>query len=312
MASPQRRTTPAASPAGALVDIGNLEMYSSGQFIPDGDYILSSLDVQMYAGKTPSARASRLGVMVTFLPLDSPTEDHKLTQFYSMGSKADQSFAPNPETGKSIITIPGAPATNLNDKTNWYLFYKSLRDSGLPAGVLVNDVSVVEGAWVHITNIEEPADRGSFASGTAEVQQAPRTPGKVPIVTEIKEGGAPWEGGGGTPAVKTTAKPITTRAVPKPNGAPAPPAPAPASAIDDDLRVAAINGISDVLTKKPNGCPRLALRTDTFKAVKSKLGEEVATSVVNNFFEAGHEDDLSSVLGEIGYTVINGQVKPAA
>ena len=65
-------------------------------------------------------------------------------------------------------------------------------------------MSVLEGIWVHMEQIDEPEERKSMKSATAEVQEV-RRDNNISVVTEIKDGGMPWEGGGGYP--KTTGKP---------------------------------------------------------------------------------------------------------
>ena len=300
----------------AGINFGSLDMYAAGGGLPDGDYILEDLTVQMYQAQTQggiSKGPQRLGVMITLRPLSEPTEENKRTQFYSMGGKADQSFAPNPETGKGLVAIPGAPATSLNNSTNWALFLKSMYDSGLPSGIFSNDLTVLDGVHVHMQNVPEPAERKGFASATSEATEE-RKAGTIAIVTEIKEDGKPWEGGGGLSEVKAPAAKTTAKAVaPKPAAAKVKPAPAPVpeQSGDEDVRSAAINGISTVLEKKPNGCPRLLLRTETFKIVKEAVSEDMAGAVISGFFEAGTEDALGGLLGELGYQLVSGQIKPA-
>lgn len=315
-------------------------MYSGGAYIPDGNYCVF-FDVLMHQGMDKNNQPkgpARLGVMGTFYPLANPTEEGKLTQFYSMGSKADQSFAPNPETGKGIVPIPGAAGTNLNDKTNWSMLHESLIQSGLPEGIFTNDISTIDGIFVHITNIDEPAERAGFASATAEVAQEQRKPGKVAVVTEILDGGSPWEGGGGldaavallaaTPASAkpgarpVAARPVVARPVAVPAGRPAAARPvvvappvvedAPVEA-DEAIHTAALNGVYAVLTAKPLGLPRAALRTDTFSAVKKETKDEaMATAVIDSYFEPGREADLAALLAEMNFAVVGSMVKPVA
>jgi hypothetical protein len=229
-----------------------------------------------------------------------------------MGSKADQSFAPNPETGKGLVAIPGAIGQTLNHSTNWALFLKSMYDSGLPKGIFSNDLSVLDGVHVHLQNVPEPEERKGFAqSATGEAAGMPQDDRKrtIAIVTEIKDGGMPWEGGGGVPAAGAT--PTSAKAPAKAPVKAATPAPVAAETADtEDIHTAAIDGVTDVLTKKPNGCPRLALRTGTFNAIKSKHGEDMAANVINTYFEgADAAESLSNLLGELGYVIEGTTVK---
>ena len=307
-----KKAVPAAQ-ASAGVNFGSLDMYVAGGGLPEGDYIWTSLDVCMYQAKTQAGVArgpARLGVMITLLPLHDPKPENERTQFYSFGSNADKSFVPN-DTGKGLALKADAQGNSLNNQTNWAFLLKSLYDCGLPAGVFINDTSVLEGAWVHMHSIDEPEERKGFQSATAEVQEE-RKAGKISIVTEIKEGGEPWAGGGGIPATgkangaATVAAPVPVR---KTVGQQAPPAAATEG--DDEIRQAAADGIYAVLSKNPNGMPRLTFKNEVFKAVKSAASEDMAGAVIANFFEPSGQAQLSVLLGENGYTVSGPQVKPA-
>lgn len=302
----------------AAVNFGDMSIYASGAFVPDGDYIMTFNVMQHQAKDKNNAPKGpiRLGVMVDFMPMDTPTPEMVVQQFYSFGSKAIESFAPNADTGKGVVPIPGAKGGSLSDKSNWMLLLKSMYDSGLPSGIFINDVSVLDGVWVHVTNVDEPAERATYGTGTAEVQQDRRI-NKIAIVTEIKEGGAPWEGGGGTetpePAKPVIVKPIakvTPKVTPKATPAPAPPVEVPADE-DGALKEAASNGVTAVLSEKPNGMPRLALRTATFNAVKKASDEATASAVISAFFEPAMEGNLLMLIGELGYTLKGPQVVPA-
>lgn len=295
-------------------NFGDLGFYSAGGGIPEGDYIWTDLTVMMFQAQTQAGVARgplRLGVMITMLPLEDPRDELARTQFYSMGGNADKVFAPNPETGKGIVAIPGAAGTSMNNSTNWAVLLKSLYDSTLPLGIFTNDVSVLEGMHVHMANVPEPEERKSFrqqaATGEAAAQQQdqPQSRGTVAVVTEIKEDGKPWEGTGGIPQATATKPNGVAKPEPKPVAKPVAPA---AAASDDDLLTVAINGISDVLGKNPNGMVKLKLRTKTFAAVKEASGEENANKVINTYFVT--DDALNAVLVDVGYSVQGAQVKP--
>lgn len=312
-----------APPAVEGINFGDLSMYVAGGGLPEGDYVMADLTVQMYQAKNQQGIAKgpeRLGVMITFLPLHDPKPENGREQFYSMGSNADKSFAPNPNTGKGVVAIPGASGTTFNETTNWAIFLKSLYDSGLPQGIFTNDTSVLEGAHVHIANIPEPEDRKSFrnaaATGEAAAEQ-PNRPGTIAVVTEIKDDGKPWEGSGGIPeAAPATparvngkapaAKPALVKAAPK-----AAPVPTPVeSGVDQDTEAAAIEGISAFLEKNANGAPRMKVKVETFKHIKAAYGEEMAAQVQDAIMEK--DDVLATVLGQLGYAIAGPMVKPAA
>lgn len=326
MAGP-RRVAPAPAvvqpppPAASGLMFGDLDFYVGGFTLPEGRYALE-FDVRMHAGTkadgTPAGPA-RLGIMIGAYPL---TGGPASNQFLSLGSKAHLSFAPDPNTGKGLVSVPGGPGANANNKTNWFLFLKSLYDCGLPAGIFQNDLTTIDGIWVQTQNIPEPEERKGFgAAKTGEAVEEKRGPSLIPIVTEILDGGKPWEGSGGFEGLGEEAAPATpatpaARVAPKAPGAPirpaavAPAAPAAEAPADEDTLTSAINGISAVLEANPKGCTKLLLRTGTFKAVSGSAGAEVANAVLNQFF--GTDAALNSVLGSVGYVVQGGNVVPQA
>jgi hypothetical protein len=313
--------TPAKAKTGA-VSFGDLGMYVAGGGLPEGDYIIKDASVVMYqapanqtTGKTSPAR---LGVMLTLIPYHSNGKDveysEEKTQFYSMGTKAHESFAPNPETGKGVIAVPGGPASNFNNSTNWAIFLKSLRDSGMPEGTFTDDSSVLEGVWVHMANVPEPAERAGFQAKTGEAAEE-RKAGTIAVVTEIKDDGKPWEGSGGVPeveaapakpAVKVAGKPaIAGKPAVKPA---AKVAPAAASG-DDETQSAAESAVASILEKNPKGCAKLILRTGTFKAVNEAHGPDMAQAVINGYFS--DDASLNTLLGGMGFTLKGTQVSPS-
>lgn len=306
MATAQRKAAPASG-----VSFGDLGMYAAGGGLPEGDYIWKDVSVQMYqapanqtTGKTSPAR---LGVMITLVPL---ADGEEKTQFYSMGTKAHESFAPNPETGKGVVPVPGGPASTFNSSTNWAILLKSLRDSGLPEGIFTDDCSVLEGMHVHMANIPEPAERAGFQSTTGEAA-GERKAGTIAVVTEIKDDGKPWEGTGGVPAgsPKGASTASTQKSTTKTASAPAKAVPATSAVVEDEVSTAAISGVSAVLEKFPDGCPKLQLRTGTFKAVNEAHGQDMASKVISAYF--GSDASLNGLLGELGYKVEGSSIKAA-
>jgi len=315
----QRRTAPAPA-AVEGVNFGSMEMYVQGGGMPEGDYALE-FSVLMFQATTQAGvprGPARLGVQVTAHSLTGSDEKPR-EQFYSMGRNADKSFAPDPDTGKGLVPIPGAPAGTLPNSTNWALFLKSLYDSGLPQGVFTNDLSVLDGVWVHIANVPEPEDRKSFAPKTGEAATEERMgSGMVAVVTEIKDDGKPWEGSGGVPeagtpapAAKVTkvAGKITPKVAPKPLAKKAAaPAPVEEAADEGAIESAAINGATAVLEASPDGVTKLLMRTGTFKHVSTAEGADMAQAVIETYF--GSDEALNAVLGQLGYKVSGQKVVP--
>lgn len=307
----RRPATPAATGG---VDFGSLHssLYSGSFTLPEGDYALF-FETMMQQPKEGSNMKARLGVKVSAYPLDKPGAE-PLEQFLSMGSKAHESFQPS-ENGKGLSPVVGGPGT-LANSSNWNLFRDSLYNAGLPVGIFSDDLSVLDGVWAHTAQIPEPEERKGFASNaaTSEVEQPQRRGNaKIPVVTEILDGGKPWEGGGGLPE----AKPTTAAAKPGPKAVAARPAPAAAPAAEagtdeEAVKVAAVNGISSVLgqDKYAASCPKLILKTGVFKAVTDSEGKEMAQAVTNAFFTK--DDDLNAILEELGYVLQGTTVKPQA
>lgn len=327
-----RKAAAQAAPAPAGVNFGDLGFYSSGFVLPAGQYALFfDARVHAYTKQDGSKGQEMLGVMVTAYPLagGDPQE-----QFLSMGKKAILSFAPNADDpapngigSHSLLPIPGGPAATLAGQTNWNLFLKSLYDAGLPPGTFTNSFSTIDGVWVQTGLEPEPEGRKSFGAATGEVEQEQkhRGPQMIPVVTEILEDGKPWEGGGGMPeaaeapapkaAPKVAPKAAAKAPVAAAKAAPAPakkaaPAPAPAAeAGDEETMQAAVDAVTSVLEKNPNGTTKLLLRTQTFKAVKEAAGDETAQAVIDTFFSS--DDALNSVVGQLGYTVQGAHIKAA-
>ena len=306
----QRKTV---APATSGFNFGDMSSYSSGGGLPEGDYVWTDLTVEMFQPTKQTGEKvgpAKLAVKITMAPLGG---GEAREQHYSLGTNAHQSWQPNPETGKGIVAVPGGPGTPPNASTNWAFLIKSLIDSGLPNGILQDDLSVLEGIHVHMANVPEPEERKGFVSKTGEAGevQAAKT---IAVVTEIKDDGKPWEGTGGVPTEqaankpngKTAAHAATTRPAPSRTAtAPTPAAPA----ASEDLETAAITGISAVLEKNPNGVGKLILRTSTFKAVSTAQGQEMAQKVINNYFNS--DDNLNGILNQLGYKVTGTQVTAA-
>jgi len=316
----------------AEVNFLDLGMYTAGGGLPEGDYALTFNVLMFQATKQNGQTAGppRLGVMITAHSLTDPAAEPR-DQFYSMGSNADKVFAPNPDTGKGLVRIPGATGGTLNNSTNWAMLLKSLHDSGMPSGLASNDLSVLDGIHVHMTNVPEPQERAGFKSQTAEVTEE-RKAGTIAIVTEIKEDGKPWEGTGGIPeaapakapvkaGIKAPAKVAPAAAKPgvkppvKPAvKAPAKPVPAPAAepeALDEETLAAyATDGLATVLGQNPNGVAKSSLRVNTLKYLTETYGEEVANSVVETYF--ADVASLNSIINGIGFNAAGIMVKPVA
>jgi hypothetical protein len=315
-----KKAGPPALDAVAFLDLG---MYTGGYGLPDGDYCLF-FDVRMFQAKNAAGQTrgpQRLGVMVSAYDLADPRPENVREQFYSMGTNADKCFAPNPETGKGLVAIPGAPGVTLNHSTNWALFLKSLYDSGLFSGMAeppsLTDFTVIDGIHVHTTQVDEPEERKGFRSTTGEaaMEGQQEGPKKIAVITAILDSGKPWEGTGGLPEAPAAPAPVpakvtTIKAPVKVNGKPQPVPPVAAAEAGDEAEVLmehASAAMAAVLaqTKYANGCSTLILKTNTFAEAKKAADEPTANKVVKQFFAT--DEALNRVLGPLGYS---GSVKP--
>ena len=307
----RRAPTPMAPPPG--VNFGSLSFYSGGFQLPPGKYAMEHLVMMHQPTKQDGTAVGqpRLGIMLLAHSLDKPGSD-PFEQFLSLGSKTDQSFAPGPD-GKTLVAVPGGPASGAPKITNWGLYLKSLYDAGLPPNVFENDITTLDGIWVVTDLVPEPEERKGFAAKTGEAEEERRGSGKTVVVTEILDGGKPWEGTGGIPDATMPAPAAAPKAAPKaaaPRTAARPAArpvavapPAPAETSGDDVETAAVNGVSAVLSEaaNANGCTKVKLRMGVFKAVTAAQGPEMSQSVMEAYFS--DDEALNSLLGAVGFKV---------
>lgn len=337
MAAPTRpkATTGATPAADNRVSFGDDTFYSAGGGgIPEGRYTTYYDAVLHQYEKQDGTKVGPefLAVRVAAYSLDNFNPDAEpLIGYYSMGSKAILSFMPNADDeGKSLLAVPGGPATGLNDSCNWNLYRKSLRDSGMPDGVFTNDLRAIDGTWVHIVHVPEPENRKTMAARTGEAQPEERANRTIAVVTEILENGSPWEGTGGFPeaapavapakvtrmparpgatAPKASAPPAAAPARRAPGRAPAPPPPTAESPVeDDDLLAAAQTAAAAVIETSPNGVPKLVLKTGVFKAAGKTNGNETAQKILDTYWV--DDNTLSGLLGTLGYKIDGPRVVP--
>lgn len=317
MALPKPKPQAAAS-TPALINFGAMTDYTAGGAVPEGDYLLSDHTVMMHTlAKKDGTLVGDAGLFVRVCfepPTGAEKEEDRKYQYYSMGREAHKSFLPDPNTGKGLVAVAGGKGGSLNDQSNWAIFLASYYNSGLPEGIFTNDLSVLDGVQVHIGTQKEPESRKSMkGAATGEAGQTERELKNIAVVTEIKQGGAPWEGGGGPvaatakPAKPALAKPgVAAPAKPalvKPKATPPPP-PEPAEDESGDTteqEQAFANAVAAVLEKNPKGMPRMGLRTQTFRGLKDTVGDAMASSLVEAYF--ADDASLTAVLNGIGFTI---------
>ena len=310
------------------MSIGALSNYSGGFTLPEGLYALKFL-VHMF---TPTksdgspAGAARLGVTLTCAPINEEGERvaDDVDQFISLGTKAHESWAPDPETGGGVVAIPGGKGVALNNQSNWFYFWKSLYDAGMPEGFVDNDLHVLDGIRVRTANVPEPESRKRLQAATGEAAmmgggQEKKGSGVMVTVLEVLDGGKPWEEAVEFPeeenakpkkkaAVKAPVKPVAKpavaakpgpKAVVKPKAAPAA---EETEGISEEVADVAQAAFAELFAdaKYEDGLKVIMARTKIFTAVKAEHGDEMAQQMVSVF---DNEEALSTVLGALGYSV---------
>ncbi len=242
---------------------------------------------------------AKLAVRIQMDPVNGYQQGEEPRQpvHYSMGTAAHLTYQPDPETGKSLVLVPGGPAAPLYESTNWYILFKSLLDCGMPENV-GDDVSVLEGIIVHVVSVPEPEERKGFRVSTSEMQPEQKER-KIPVVMEIKS--APWMEAAPAPRVapKIAPSPAVKAALvqakapaPKVNGK----APAPAPDEGGENRTSLLNAVAQFLETSPNGAKRAVLR---LACVKLLADNPSKAEILNEYFS--DDEALGGVLGEIGY-----------
>lgn len=335
-------------PVVEIVNLGDDALYSGGGGFPEGNYALY-FDLRNYQAVKQNGAAAgppRLGVMISAYDLSeaNPSAAQPREQFYSFGSTADKSFQPTPD-GKALMRVPGGPATTLQDSTNWAVLRQSMIDCDpMIQQVFQGDFSVLDGMWAHMSHIPEPEGRKSYKAKTADDFQQSDRPRTIVIVSEVMEGGKPWEGGGGVPDTAVSAAPAAPVAAapparPAPAGrpaapaprpavaapaarppaarpalaprpAPAPPPPAAAAVSDEDVMNAASGAASTVLGKFPGGLAKTLFRVNTFTEAQAAYGDATAQAVIEMYF--ANDDATNVLLGSLGYSIQGATIKPAA
>lgn len=304
-------------------DFGSLENYSAtGGGLPPSKYAMFfEFVMRTPQDKQGNAKgATHLSAKALCYDLVKPGDEPR-EQFWGMGKKAHESWLPDPEDPKRLVAVEGGPGGGLDNRTNWYIFLKSMYDAGLPNGTLADEVgptiAALDGVWVLTGEVPEPAERQGMSSGAAsgEVAGAPRQLGKIAVVVDFVDEGKPWEGGGGMPKVgkAAAAKATTGKPVAKKKADPEPEEEAEPETETDGIDLASVaeSALSEVLGKNENGMSRLKLKIESLKVANKKFGEEAGTNFVDAYFPANDPKFklLSGVLGELDFQLVGSDVK---
>lgn len=331
MAVARRVNTPPPAPAGGSVNFGGDGFFTGGLGLPEGNYAVT-FGTQMFQATKADGTASRvppfLAVMGTFYPIDPQSGaliGEPIEHPMGCGSAAHESFVPSAD-GKGFDAVPNGKAQGMWNLSAFGIFFDSLKNAGLPPGLITSSFEPLDGIWIHTQNIPEPEEKRAFSKRARAKTGAAAMSGQeddtdrvrlVTVVTEILEGGKPWEGSGGIPDAEAAPKAparVAARPGPRPvaqTARPAArPAPAPAPAPEEDTATAALNACAEVLGAKPNGLTKVALKTEAFAATKKTYGDDVAQAVMSDFLQS--DETLNMILGELGFSIQGLMVKPTA
>lgn len=333
---------PPAQSGGSVNFLGDDSFYFGGMGIPEGNYVCY-FTTQMFQptkmNGQPSGFPAFLAVMLTPYPIQKTGEIGEPMDAVPLGcgTNAHKSFQPSADS-KGFDAIPGGTASGMAGTTNWNLFRNSMKECNgepLPAS---SDLSVLDGIWVHIQNVPEPEERTKFKSSRKSeaqilaeangdvVEDVVRGPKLVPVVTEILEGGKPWEGGGGlgqaapAPVAVAAPRPVAgphAVAAPARRVPVAPPAPVAApieeeAAVlsDEDLAIIAMQGATDYLSATAKAAnwsgTSIQLRTGVFAAVAKAQGNDIANAVLEMYF--GSEENVNVLVNQLGFKQVGNKV----
>lgn len=320
-----RRVTAPAAPAGGSVNFGGDGFFTGALGLPEGNYAVT-FAYQMFTPTkqdgTPTRTPPFLAVMGTFYPIDpatgaslgEPTE-HPL----NCGMKAHESFLPS-EDGMGLVAVPNGKSVGMWNYSSWGMFFDSLKNAGLPPGLVTSSLEPLQGVWLHTMSIPEPEEKKRAAKkarattgaaammGGAQEEDRDR---QMTVVSEILEGGKPWEGTGGIPAEAPAPAPkVAPKAAPRGRTA-TPATPAAVDPSDEEaIGNATLEALSAVLGANPAGMMKVALKTQAFAAAKKAVGDEMAQAVMNTYLQA--DDTLGAALEELGYVIAGLKVTPKA
>jgi hypothetical protein len=287
------------------------DFYQSGGGVTEGDYACT-FDVKMHKGEK-SEREARLGVQIHFHPLEG---GEPIEWFYSMGTKAHESWAPT-QDGKGITARVNGLGKPLPQLTNWQFFLDNLYNAGLP-DTFDGDLAPLDGIYLHIKPTKSPNERKGFSSGNAATSEAGAPEQRqndfpIGVPTLILPNGAPWEDGYlGMPEVSVAQAKKVNGVAGKATTAPAKTAAKKTAAVDHsglDAGTAAITAVGEVLNKNPQGCSKLLLRTGAFKWIKDNVSDEVAQEAQNDILM--NDDELGAILGMVDFKLENNKAVPA-
>lgn len=325
------------APAKKYFDFANVDNYTEtgGFALPKGrycmffDFILHTPMDKQGTVKGDTKLALRASCYDPADPTIEPKE-----AIWGMGKKAHNMYLPDPDDPKRLVPVigqDGKEATGqLDTRTNFFIFFKSMLDCQLPVDKMYDDegfptLANIDGIWMDTEQADEPESRKEMGKvqATGQVAPEPRKPMKITVCVNIPDEGKPWEGTGGMPeaaapakpkapvkpAPKAPAKPTAPARPQPPAKRPAPPVaepePEPGDGEDQaELGTIALDIISDVLGIEgfQDKISTMKMQVEVIKAAKKKFkSDEMGTAIVAEYFSPEGGGDREAILNSIGY-----------
>jgi hypothetical protein len=220
-----------------------------------------------------------LGLEVTYR---NPEDGFEFSQVYSAGEM--KQFVPS-EDGR--FAVPVGSQAGLNDQSNAIFYITAFVNAGFPENKIGDDVSVFEGAFVHVNNVPQPKRKGQTGTG------ADGKPNMILIPTKVMRW--PWDPKPAPTAASAAPKVGKTKAAPAvqqaavPAEAPAAAAAPAASAGGEDVESKAMSAIMSILSAKGGSISKAALAQAVFAAVKTDPDRNaiVSTAFKDEFLKQG-------------------------
>lgn len=237
--------------------------------VNDTDAVIKACRFTLWNYNNPSIAAS------PFLSVTYGFDDGSdFEQKYKCG---DAKFLVPSQDGKEIVPVdPSTDRTGLPDGCNALIWLTDIINAGFPEHLVGRDVSVFEGARVHL-NVKPQPKRPGLAN------QDPTKNKDILVVTKIHA--LPGAGAG---TVGKTVKGKTKTAAPVANQ----PVAAPVGAASEAVQARAIDVVMEILANKGGSVPKVAIANEAFKilqAAKDPLRNDVSKLVFKDEFLSGDD-----------------------
>jgi hypothetical protein len=269
-----------------------LENFAGGGALPEGKYKCKECRFVLwdYDGKAPQTTALRI------VAVSNDAAAQEFTQHWSVGDP--QKVLPT-QDGKGIAVLSGK--NTIGKGSNFFIFFESLINAGLPEDALENDFSVLDGMEVQIAQVPAPKRSGLPKSKLDDGPgAAPERDRMIPVISVIDKC-LPWiKGTGATAAAKPAKAGKNTAAA----------VAAPVAQAAKATGNGAEGGLTPYLLEaigNEKSIPKTQLRVRTFKAMNAA---GVSTAERDSLMAVFANDEaFSAVLEESGYILEGSDIK---